>query len=251
MQTKQMIRFTVFLALMIGSCSWMTSPVATPDQGTNVAFKAPEDVITHYFEGLAQSDIHKILQACAINEMAEKFKFDLYTERIGGFETVLSLSPTDYPLYIETNKAQLSSQVTNRVKMFTFGLLSPEIGAEGSGFSRLEAEQVTRFIQDVDPQRLAGLELKKIGLPDKTLMSSAKYIENAAKIAEIYGADESTERVALFSFEQNYYYLGFSLLRYGDNWKIGSQISPTAGISTLGIPEQTTVEEFEGMINRE
>jgi hypothetical protein len=80
MQTKQMIRLIAFLTVMIGSCSWMASPVATPDQGTNVSFKTPEDAITHYFEGLAQSNINKILQACAINEMAEKFRFDLYTE---------------------------------------------------------------------------------------------------------------------------------------------------------------------------
>jgi hypothetical protein len=103
----------------------------------------------------------------------------------------------------------------------------------------------------VDPQRLASLELIKIGLPDKTLMNSDKYLENATQIARVYGAEEHTERVALFSFEQNYYYLGFTLLRYGDNWKISRQTSPTADISTLGIPEKTTVEEFEQMINRE
>jgi hypothetical protein len=35
-------------------------------------------------------------------------------------------------------------------------------------------------------------------------MNSAQYLENAGQIARIYGADESTERVALFSFEQNH-----------------------------------------------
>ena len=65
-------------------------------------------------------------------------------------------------------------------------------------------------------------------------MNDARYLENAARLASIYGADESTERVALFSFEGNYYYLGFTLLRYGDNWKISSQTSPLAGTSALG-----------------
>jgi hypothetical protein len=248
MQTKKMIRLIAFLVLIVISCSGPVIPVL---QNSNTVFQTPEDVIIHYFEGLAQSDMDRILAACAILEMAEKFRFDLYTERVGGFEPVLSLSPTNHPLYVESNKLQLFSQASNRVKMFTFGLLSPETGNPGNGFSPLDSEQATRFVQEVDPQRLSGLELKEIGLPDKTLMSSAEYMENAAEIAKIYGADESTERVALFLFEQNYFFVGFTILRYGENWKISSQTSPLADISSLGMPQPTTVEEFEQMINRE
>jgi hypothetical protein len=113
----------------------------------------------------------------------------------------------------------------------------------------MDAERTNSFMKDVDPKRLSSLEIKKIGLPNETLMNSAKYLENADKLARIYGADESTERVALFSFEQNNYYLGFTLLRYGDNWKISSQTSPMSNANALGAPEKTTVEEFERLIN--
>jgi hypothetical protein len=166
-------------------------------------------------------------------------------------EPSLSLSPTDYPLYVEANKLQLSSQVMNRVKLFTYSLLSSEAVDTGMVITQVDAERVTRFTQYVDPKRLASLELQKIGLPDKTLMNSAQYLENADQIARIYGADESTERVALFSFEQNHYYMGFTLLRYGDNWKISGQFSPIAETNILGTPQTTTVEEFERVINGE
>lgn len=244
MQTKRILILVVLVALLTAGCSGSASaPV----------FKTPEDAIARYFEGLAQSDLQKIAQACAINEMSEKFEFDSYTARLRAFLPFQSQAPAEYPLYVEINKAQLSAQIFNRVKLFAYRLLSQEDVAGGGTIVLPEdaTERISQFIQDVDPKKLAGLELKKIGLPNKPLMSGAKYLENAAKLAGIYGADESTERVALFSFEGNDYYLGFSLLRYEDNWKISSQVSPLAGTSAMGDPTQTTVDEFEKMISGE
>jgi hypothetical protein len=239
------------LILVTAGCSGTGTTATAPNQASNLAFKTPEEAITSYLEGVAQSDIHKIAQACAIDEMSEKFKFDQYTERLRAFLPVQSQSPAEYPFYVEMNKMQLSSQIFNRVKMFAYSLLSSEKVDEGATIvlDTGATERIGQFIKDVDPKRLAQLELKKIDLPNKNLMNSTRYLENAAKFASIYGADESTDRVALFSFEGNYYYLGFSLLRYGDNWKISSQTSPLAGTSALGTPQKTTVEEFERMIN--
>jgi hypothetical protein len=239
MRKKRIAILIVFLALIATACSGTSA--------SDVVFKTPEETITHYFEGVAQADARKILQACAINEMGEKFRFDLYTERMGVLLPTQSLSPTDYALYVENNKVQLSAQIFNRVRIFAYSLLSSEEVAEGMTIV-IDAERTNNFMKDVDPQRLARLEVKKIGLPDKTLMNNARYLENATKIASIYGADESTERVALFLFEQNHYYLGFTLLRYGEDWKISSQVSPLANTNGLGAPQKTTVEEFESMI---
>jgi len=249
MQKKRVFVLIVFLALMTAGCSRTGATAAAPDTASSVAFKTPEEAITHYFEGVAQGDIQKITQACAIDEMSEKFKFEQSTERLRVFLPVESESPAEYPLYVEINKTQLSSQIFSRVKMFAYSLLSSENVAEGAAI-QLDAggtERMSQFTRDVDPRGLAQLELKKIGLPDKKIMNDSRYLANAAELASIYGADESTERVALFSFKGNYYYLGFTLLRYGDNWKISSQTSPLAGISSLGTPQKTTVEEFERM----
>ena len=255
MQTKRIAILIVFLALITAGCSGAGTPVTasatpTPAQASDVVFKTPEEAITSYLEGVAQSDIHKISQACAINEMSEKFKFDLYTEWLGGaFMPLQSLSPTDYPFYVETNKMQLSSQIFTRVKILAYSLLSSEKVADGVVITGMDAGRISSFMKDIDPKRLSSLGVKEIGLPNKTLMNSAKYQATAAKMASIYGADESTERVALFSFEKNYYELGFTLLRYGENWKISNQVSNLAGTNALGAAQKTTVEEFESMIN--
>jgi len=215
----------------------------------NVVFKTPEDAINYYFEGLAQADSNKILRACAINEMSEKFRFDLYTERLAVFMPLQSLSPTNYPLFIETNKTQLSAQILSRVKIFSYSLLSSEKVDEGDPIL-IDTERTNNFINAVDPKRLSLIKVQKIDRPHKTLMDNPKNLENEAKIASIYGADESTERVALFLFENNYYYLGFTLLRYGENWKISDQISQFAGTNPLGAPQKTTVDEFEILVNK-
>ncbi len=220
------------------------------DQANAVTFKTPEDAITYYLDGVAQNDISKILQACAINEMAGEFKLDLDVERLGGVMVPGQiLSPTDYTFYSEINKMTVSSQILNQVKFFAYGLLSSEKVDDGSPILNMDTGRVNKFIKDIDPAKLSGLEINKISLPNKTLMNDSKYIQNAANYASVYGADKSTERVVLFSFEQGYYYIGFTLLRYGENWKIISQSSPLAGTGVLGTPQKTTVEEFDSMIN--
>lgn len=235
------------LALFVGGCSknrenaWPAS-----DQAAGMTFKNPEEAITYYLEGVAQSDVRKILQASAINEMSGGFKFALYADRLHAINPTY-LAPAEYPFYAEINKAQVSSQILNQVKNLSYSLLSGE-QLEGSVI-QADAERANRFVKDVDPQRLSNLQLKKISLPNKTVMSDSKYLENAARIAKGYGADESTERLALLSFGEKYYYLGFTLLRYGANWKIGNQVSPLAGTSALGTAQQTTEEEFERLSN--
>ena len=71
MHKQQIFILIVFLALIAVGCSGTGTTVTAPDQASNVVFKTPEEAITSYLEGVAQSDFHKISQACAINEMSE------------------------------------------------------------------------------------------------------------------------------------------------------------------------------------
>ncbi len=200
-------------------------------------------------QGVAQADTSKILQSCAINEMSEKFKFDLYTERLKALLPSQSLAPASNPFYVETNKTQLSAQVLGRIKILVYALLSNEKVDDGSVISNIDTERINSFMKDVDPKKLASLKVEKTSPPNKTQMNSASYQNNATQNALVYGADESTERVVLFSFAQNYYYVGFTLLRYGDSWKISSQTSALAGTNALGAPTKTTVDEFDSKFN--
>jgi hypothetical protein len=250
MQNKRLFILFSFLILLALSCSGTSATVTAPGQAGSVGFKTPEQAITAFLQGVAQGDIQKTLQACAVNEMSEKFRFDLYTERMGNlFLPAQALSPSDHPFYVELNKMQLSAQIANQVKIIAYSLLSSEKVTGSAGIYKMDAERITNFMKDVDPKRLSSLAFQKTGLPDKAGMSSANYLESASKTAAIYGAGESTERVALFSFEQGYYYMGFTLLRYGENWKISSPTSALAQIryGTEAL-QKTTVDEFDRMV---
>ena len=249
MQRQRISILILFLALFATDCSRTASIVQAPDQINEVSFKTPEEAITYYLDGVARNDVRKILQACAVNEMGGKFRLDLHVERLGSMNPMepAYLSPTNYPFYSEINKWYLSSQILNQVKNLSYSLLSNE--KLDDSYFKADAERVNRFIKDVDPQRLSKLEIKKISLSNKTAMNDARYLENATKIARTFGADELTERLALFSFEQNYYYVGFTLLRYGTDWKISSQGSPIAGTDPHGTAKKTTEEDFDSMID--
>jgi hypothetical protein len=220
-------------------------PATTAQAPTQEAatFFAPEDAIQAYLDGVAQNDVAKILQACAIDEMAENFKFDRSAARL----SILyfpGLAPSDNPLYVEMNKAQLTAQILNQVKYFAYGLLShEEVG--NAPVVTADAERANKFMQDVDPKRLSTIALNKIALPNPKVMKEANYLTTMAKNAAVYGADEATERVALITFDENRYLLGFTLLRFGNNWKISTQSSALANTSSLGIPQKTTIEEFD------
>jgi hypothetical protein len=111
----------------------------------------------------------------------------------------------------------------------------------------MDGDTAVTFMNEVDPTRLSGLEVKEMGLPNPEVMSSDRYKENALKIAAVYGADDSTERVVLLSFEENEYMLGFTLLNYGENWKISSVSSAIAATKVWGEAVKTTKAECDSM----
>ena len=157
-------------------------------------------------------------------------------------------APTDYPLYVELHKAHLSGLILDRVKLFAFSLLSSDIEDDyEGGIIRMDIEGTNQFVIDVNPERLAEIEVQQIDLLNKTQMSSDEYIQYKVDRAGIYGADEATERVVLFTFEGDYYYVGFMLLRYGENWKISWQVS--AMTNKFGAAQKTTIEEYEALVN--
>lgn len=203
------------------------------------ALSTPEDAIDHYLAGIAAGDVAKILAATAIDEMAERFQADLYVERLGGvLMPLLMLAPADYPYYVAMNKAQQTARILGQVRNFSYSLLSDEDIASAQAILEVDAERMARFTAAIDPARLAGIAVTEISPPSVPAGSEARYNENVAKIARIYGADEYAERVVVFSFEGSDYLIGFQLLRYGDDWKVMDQSSPLGGTNALGIPER-------------
>jgi hypothetical protein len=247
MQKNRVLLLFVCVGLLAAVGLGANATVAAQSEIRNALFKTPEETITLYMQGVAQRNISKIMQACAIDEMSKKFRFDLSIARIQALNPFQSEAPSEYPFYAEMNKAQLSAQMLSQVRIFTYSLLSSEDMTKGTIIMKDE-ERATKFAKDVDPARLAKLEVKKMAMPYPKTMQRPKYVESVTKLAQVYGADEYTERVALLQFEGNNYLVGFSLLRYGNNWKIMQAGSPLANMPLTGATGKITESDFENMI---
>lgn len=84
---KRQVLLTIVCLLLLGTGLLGIDRLATAqDQTRDVAFNTPEEVITFYMEGVAQGDVSRITQVCAVNEMSEGFNFELCTNRLRALE---------------------------------------------------------------------------------------------------------------------------------------------------------------------
>lgn len=208
------------------------------------AYATPESTISEYLAGVASQDIERILSAAAIDETSEGFDFASTVDRMGAFIPFAMLAPSEFPFYVDINRVKQRDNILRQVQVLAYALLSGE-EIDGRPIRPVDAFWVASFVLRVDPARLADIEVVDIQPSDPTFMADPRYLELTNENARQMGADEMTERVVLFSFDGELYDLGFTLLRYGDEWKISRQSSALSGIDPLGTARPTTLEEFE------
>ena len=219
---------------------------AAPSAAAGTSLTTPEEAIAAYIGGVAEGDLGAVLAATAADEMSANFDFDAYIGRI----RALSLgapAPTTGPFFVAINRAAFAAQFARQVQFLAYGLLTTGPILEGRTVP-MDPSEAAQFESDLDAGKLAGLALKGVAVPNQTVMDSDRYRATAKKIAAVYGADDSTERVALIALGDRYYVIGFSLLRYGDQWRISAQNSPIAGTNILGVPTPISPDDFSKMV---
>jgi hypothetical protein len=215
-----------------------TDPLPAP------GFPTPEDAVRAYMSGVANADADRILRATAIEEVSSAFRFDLSAERLNAMLLFDSLAPADYPFYADVNRAMQSARVLRQVQMLAYSLLSSE-KIDGTAIVPVDRARAEAFISEVDPSRLGGLTIADIRFPNAKFEHATRYLATSALRAGTYGADELTERMVLFGFEGKLYDVGFTLLRYGEGWKVLEQDSALGGTDSLGTAQPTTAEDFD------
>jgi hypothetical protein len=210
-----------------------------------VDLATPEDAVRAYMSGVTGADFDAILEAAAIDEVAEGFRFDLQVDRLQAY-VPFSLAPAAYPFYADVNRALRTERVARQVLNLAYSLLSSQT-IEGNIIAPADQAWAEDFTREVDPSRLATLTVVDVGIANEAAMQGERYQQNAELQARSYGADELTERVALFYFEGELYYVGFTLVRYGDGWKVLDQTAPMAGTTALGTAIPTTLDDWEAL----
>lgn len=250
--TVRLAAVLLVLAVALTGCSVMLTPVpeGAPVPSTTPAAATPEDAIAHFLAGLAQADMDQVLAASAVDEMSTRHDFTGALERLGVLLPVEALAPSSHPFFTDANQARLTAQLTTQVKLLAYALLTDGT-VNGPQPLPLDPAQAADLASILDPARLAALDLLRADTPRADLMESEIYQQQAAARAAIYGADESTERIALVAFDGRTYALGFSLLRYGLHWKISDMSSPLAGLGAFDGTVPATEDDFAAMIEQE
>jgi hypothetical protein len=105
------------------------------------------------------------------------------------------------------------------------------------------------FIKGVDPAVLKDLDIERVDLPMPDTYNTEVNLRNMKKTAEMYGADEAIDRVMLFELNGSWYFEGFTLLRYGGNWKVFNMSSPIAGTTATGSAMVTSKDEYMSLVS--
>jgi hypothetical protein len=236
-----------------GSAAAAESGAPSPDASLvpdRVGLATPEDAIRAYLAGVAAADVTRVLDASAVDQMSSGFQFDLQVDRLQAMQLTQSLAPATDPFYVGVNQAVQRSWLLGQVRNLAYSLLSTE-AIDGNIIVPADTARAEAFAASVDPSRLSGLTVQDIRFPNAALEHDARYLANAATLAGIYGADEMTERLALVSLDGTSYTIGFTLLHYGDDWRVSSQSSALAGTSALGTAQPTTAQEYDRLTSGE
>jgi hypothetical protein len=237
----------ILVAALAGLAAIAAVPAAAgqPSMAPGLTLASPEDAVGEYLAGVAGADVERILGATAIDEVSEGYRFDESVDRFQAFMPVTMLAPA-VPFYVDINRARQTDQVLRQVLMLAYGLLSGE-EIDGSPIVPVDKAWAQDFAERVDPARLAGIKVLDVRFPDPTYQDDERYQEVVAAQAATYGADELTERLALIYYEGQSYVVGFTLLRYGDEWKVGWQNSAISGMDSLGTAKPMSTDEFESL----
>ena len=229
---RRVLSVVLSVGLLAGAAGVL--PAAAADPSPAPGFATPEDAVKAYLAGVTDADIAQVLASAAIDEMATGFDFTAYIERLRAWIPYLAPAPATDPFLIEMNRAQQTAQLLGQTRMLIYSILTAE-DLEGGTVAPVDGAWAQGFIEQMDLSRLGGLVVETVAFADADLQATPRYLDNAAKQAAVEGADELTERVALVSLEGRRYQVGFTLLRYGDTWKVGWQSSAIAGTPATGV----------------
>jgi hypothetical protein len=217
----------------------------SPTQG----LASPEEAVHEYLAGVAGADFDRVLNVTAIDEMAEGYRFDLAIDRLSAFMPFSMMAPSEYPFYADMNRVMQANRVMFQMRNLSYSLLS---GVDvGQPMVPADIAWARAFTDQLDPTRLRALTVVDVRVAEQELLESSRAQEALALQARASGADEVTERVALISFDGDMYWVGLTLGRYGNGWKVQQQTAAIAGSDSSGSANPTTLDEFDELTRTE
>jgi hypothetical protein len=211
----------------------------------------PEAAVKLYVESVAANDFTRAMRASGAHESAAGFDFKSLVRDVGVLSPGRIMAPAAYPMFVELNELRAKADLAQATKFLVYGLLT-DIDPAGAESMDSDAA-IQTFLQAVNPARLAKLKIVRIDQPRRSEINSLKAQDLFKKLARLSGADEMTQRIALYELSGQLFYSGFQLSRYGKVWKIDTLEATFGGPLTGGSPagggvRKTTVAEYEARL---
>jgi len=207
-------------------------------------FDTPEAAIEHYVKSIAAADLDGAMRPLAVDDIAARYDFPAVARWLPMMQPATLYAPTNHDVYVRLNKMRLAGELSNATRMIISSLLGIEI--EGPPKHATDAD-ITAFMTAVDPSRLKALKVVRIDQPGKAVVNTPEMIAVHKRHASFHGADEQTERIALYQLGDQHYWSGFQLLRYGKRWVISQLFSAFVAGGTPGVGK-TTAAEYEAKL---
>ena len=204
------------------------------------SFDTPEAAIDHYVKSIAAADLDAAMQSLAVDDIAARYDFPAVARWLPLAQPATLYAPTNHDVYVRLNKMRLAGELSNGTKMIIYSLLGIEIEAP----ARHATDADIAAFMTADPSRLRALKVVRIDQPGKPVVNTPEMIAMYKRHASFHGADEQTERLALYQLGDQHYWSGFQLLRYGKRWVISQLFSAFVAGSGPGVGK-TTPAEYE------
>jgi hypothetical protein len=187
------------------------------------------------------------MESFAIDDYAAGFDFYTTARDMGSFTPTFLDGPTRYKMYVRINALKVTSEYVNQTMNFVASLLLDDGMLDKLKRSSESSDaDIRAVVRALDPAKLRSLKVVRIDQPRRSVTSTPKFAELARKQAARQGAEDSSDRIALFKLRGTYYWSGFNLMKYGKTWRIRRLTSFHAEISGPAgrIAARTTPQEY-------
>ena len=181
----------------------------------------PEDIVRYMLQASEKKDLDMALRGFPIDEMALGVDTKKVIEEKGAFSNSLTISPSaQYAEYFPISSAELTGE-----------------------FARSFNEFSTQM------NNLGNLRIVRVDYVRPDVQISPEYQLKAKQLCVTWGAQNSTELVALLSDGARFYTVGFTAIQYWDYWKIFLLESELVeGTTENQLFLETTQEEYSDFI---
>jgi hypothetical protein len=226
----------------VTSLAMVAALAQAADAGSGLSFSTPEAAVEHFVKNIAADDVDAAMQAFAVKELAARAHVAAKARVKSGLPRTGPLRLPKSRIYDRILEINLRAEFAGETRRFVYALLLDN----GMDDQMTEASDANldRFVRAANPARLRGLKIVRIDQPVPSVTRTAKAIEQAKVHASWDGADDSTERIALFELGGKHYRGGFTLLRYGKTWRVRRLSSVYAGGDHGRPVRATTPKEY-------